>query len=120
MTNEHITTCNTNSQYFTKTRLISHILLLIIRLLKSSFLNILIFILGFAGGYVYVSSTMHKHAYEKINNESISKIKHFIAIQRNFNNLIDDELLKLEDRLSYDNKISTPNNLNNSNIQNNK
>lgn len=91
-----------NNEHFTKTRLLSHLMILFIRVLKSTLLNVVLFLLGFSCGYMYVSSAVHHHAYENRNYESIDRIKHFLTVQREFNSLIDKEIEKLEHKVSHD------------------
>lgn len=66
--------CKTK-EYFKKTRLTVYLLLLLIKVLRSSFLNIAIFLIGFCCGFVYLGSAVHHHAYQNKDYESIVKIK---------------------------------------------
>lgn len=94
-------TCKTN-KYFRKTRLTTHIMLLILRILRSSTLNIILFLLGFSCGFLYVSTTVHHNAYQNEDYGSIIKIKEYLNCQRKMDRCIDDEIKKLEHKMSHD------------------
>lgn len=93
--------CN-QKEYFKKTRLTAYLLLLMIKVLRSTFLNIAIFLIGFCCGFMYLGSAVHHHAYQNADYESIVKIKQYLQDQRDIDDHIDVEVKKLEHKMSHD------------------
>lgn len=87
---------------YSKTRLTGYILMLFIKLMRSTFLNVVIFILGFCCGFVYLGSAVHHHAYQNRDYESLTRIKQYLQDQRDIDIHIDEEVRKLEHKMSHD------------------
>lgn len=93
--------CN-HRNYFKKTRIAVYFLTLLLKVFRASFFNVVIFIIGFCCGFLYLSSTVHYNAYKNSNYNSLIKIKEYLGYQREIDNFINQEIKKLEHKMSHD------------------